>query len=179
MADKEITVSVPEDRVPEFYLWFAAFLAAEPGTPPPSARGGRRHRTRSVHHHDEPQAWSAQDAEQAMWLYRKLAPPARQLFDLLAASPGARFGGEDIARRLALEKGAHGVAGILAWPGRYSRHLRRELPIATEGRADGGTDYYMEPELAALFTAARDEGDEHLGGHRDGPRRGGPRRGRA
>jgi hypothetical protein len=30
------------------------------------------------------------------------------------------------------------------------------LPIATEGRADGGTDYYMDPEIAQLFTSARD-----------------------
>jgi hypothetical protein len=43
------------------------------------------------------------------------------------------------------------VAGILAWPGRYCRHLDRALPIATEGRDDGGTDYYMEPAVAALF----------------------------
>jgi hypothetical protein len=154
MADKQVTVAVPEERVPEFYAWFASFLAAPPGAAPPFAGGGprgpRRHR-----HHAQAQAWSAQDADQAAWLYHKLAPQARELFDLLAGRPGARFGGEDIAKRLNLEKGAHGVAGILAWPGRYSRHLERTLPIATEGRADGGTDYYMEPELAELFSAAR------------------------
>ena len=43
-----------------------------------------------------------------------------------------------------------GVAGILAWPGRYCRKLGRELPIATEGRDDGGTNYYLQPEVAAL-----------------------------
>ncbi len=154
MADKEVTVAVPEDRVPEFYSWFAAFLAAEPGTPPPSpGRGGRG--PRGARRHSEARAWSAGDADQAAWLYGKLAPPARELFDLLADAPGARFGGEDIAKRLRLEKGSHGVAGILAWPGRYSRHLDRALPIATEGRPDGGTDYYMEPDVAALFAAAR------------------------
>jgi hypothetical protein len=47
--------------------------------------------------------------------------------------------------------------GVLAWPGRYSRHLRRILPIATDGRADGGTDYYMEPDVAALFATARSQ----------------------
>jgi Family of unknown function (DUF6416) len=154
MADKQVTVAVPEERIPEFYAWFASFLAAEPGAPPPLAGGGRRgsggHR-----HHGQSQAWSAQDADQAAWLYSKLAPQARELFDLLAGTPGARFGGEEVAKRLKLEKGAHGVAGILAWPGRYSRHLDRTLPIATEGRPDGGTDYYMDPELAELFTAAR------------------------
>jgi hypothetical protein len=158
MADKQVTVAVPEERVPEFYSWFAAFLAAEPGTPPPF--GGRgRHGPRGRWHHGEASAWSAVDADQAAWLYRKLAPPARELFDLLLDAPGERFGGEQIAKRLGLEKGAHGVAGILAWPGRYSRHLNRALPIATEGRADGGTDYYMDPEIAALFGPARTETD--------------------
>jgi hypothetical protein len=158
MADKQVTVAVPEARVPEFYAWFAAFLAAEPGTPPPS--GGRgRHGSRGLHRHTEAGAWSADDADQAAWLYRRLAPPARELVDLLSDSPGERFAGELIAKRLGLEKGAHGVAGILAWPGRYSRHLDRVLPIATEGRADGGTDYYMEPDTAALFAAARSRGD--------------------
>jgi hypothetical protein len=154
MADKQVTVAVPEERVPEFYAWFASFLAAQPGAAPPFAGGGPRG-SRSHRHHGRAQAWSAHDADQAAWLYHKLAPQARELFDLLAGSPGARFGGEDIAKRLKLEKGAHGVAGILAWPGRYSRHLDRALPIATEGRADGGTDYYMEPGLAELFTTAR------------------------
>jgi hypothetical protein len=165
MADKQVTVAVPEERVPEFYSWFATFLAAEPGAPPPSwGRGGRG--PRGLRHHGEARAWSADDADQAAWLYGRLAPPARELFDLLADAPGQHFAGEDIAKRLGLEKGAHGVAGILAWPGRYSRHLDRVLPIATDGRADGGTDYYMEPDVAKLFTAAR---------NRPRPRRGGGR----
>jgi hypothetical protein len=170
MADKQVTVAVPEERVPEFYAWFASFLAAEPGAPPPLAGGGRRG-SRGHRHRNEAQAWSAQDADQAAWLYRKLAPQARELFDLLADSPGGRIGGEEIAKRLKLEKGAHGVAGILAWPGRYSRHLDRALPIATEGRADGGTDYYMTPELAELFTAARATPPNGPAGRHRRPRR--------
>jgi hypothetical protein len=154
MADKQVTVAVPEERVPEFYAWFAAFLAAEPGTPPPLSGRGRRG-PRGRHPHGNAEAWSADEADQAAWLYHKLAPPARELFDLLADAPGERIGGEQVAKRLNLDKGAHGVAGILAWPGRYSRHLGRVLPIATEGRADGGTDYYMEPDVAALFRGAR------------------------
>jgi hypothetical protein len=145
MADKQVTVSVPEERVPEFYVWFAAFL---------EGRGGRRGRgLRHPHHEAAP--WSADDAGQARWLYGKLAPPARALFDLLVDAPGERFAGNDIAARLGLEKGAHGVAGILAWPGRYTRKLGREFPIATAGRPDGGTDYFMEPDVAAVFAEAR------------------------
>jgi hypothetical protein len=29
------------------------------------------------------------------------------------------------------------------------------LPIVTDGRPDGGTDYYMEPNIAELFAAPR------------------------
>lgn len=157
MADKQITVAVPEERVPEFYVWFASFLAAEGGGPGPPW-GGRRGGRRGGPHHGvrEPLPWSAADGEQAAWLYGKLAPPARALFDELIDAPGQRRPGNEIAARLGLEKGAHGVAGILAWPGRYSRKLSRELPIATEGRPDGGTDYYMEPAIAELFAAARE-----------------------
>ena len=167
MADKQVTVAVPEERVPEFYVWFAAFLEAEPGAEP-RWRGPSRRGSRGSRHGGEPRAWSVDDAgPQAAWLYGRLAPPAGALFDLLIDAPGARFGGEDIAKQLGLEKGAHGLAGLLAWPGRYSRHLGRVLPIDTEGRADGGTDYYMEPDTAALFSAARAEAK--------GPRRGGTR----
>jgi hypothetical protein len=164
MADKQITVAVPEERVPEFYAWFADFLTADPGTAPSRERGRRGHPGRR--HRSEASAWSMDDADQAAWLYRKLAPPARELFDLLVDAPGERFGGEMIARRLRLEKGAHGVAGILAWPGRYSRHLDRVLPINTEGRADGGTDYYIDPDTAAIFEAARERADAQGRGQR-------------
>jgi Family of unknown function (DUF6416) len=156
MADKQVTVAVPEERVPEFYAWFAAFLAAAPGTVPQLSGRGRRG-PRGARQGQTARPWSASDAEQATWLYRKLAPPARELFDVLAENPGNRIGGEQLARRLQLDKGSHGVAGILAWPGRYSRHLNRVLPIATEGRDDGGTDYYMDADTAALFQAARNE----------------------
>ena len=153
MADKQVTVAVPEERVPEFYVWFASFLAAEAGGPLP--RGGPWGRGRGPRMTHAAEAWSAQDADQAVWLYAKLAPPARELLDLLIDAPGERFSGNDVAACLRLEKGAHGVAGILAWPGRYSRKLGRELPIATAGRDDGGTDYFLEPAVADLFAAAR------------------------
>jgi hypothetical protein len=164
MADKQITVAVPEERVPEFYVWFAGFLAGAPGAgpgvppagPPWRGRGGPHGGRGRDRMFGEPAAWSADDGDEAAWLYGKLAEPARALFDLLIDAPGERRAGNEIAAALGLEKGAHGVAGILAWPGRYSRKLARELPIATEGREDGGTDYYMDPAVAEIFATARE-----------------------
>ncbi len=156
MADKPVTVEVPEDRVPEFFLWFAAFLASPPGSGPP--RGGRRGRGRGhfgpYGDHDR-RAWSEADFDDARWLYGRLSDPARELFELLIATPGERHSGNEVAARLGLEKGAHGLAGILAWPGRWCSKLGLEFPITTTARDDGGTDYAMEPEIAALFVRAR------------------------
>ncbi|HEX3873792.1 MAG TPA: DUF6416 domain-containing protein [Solirubrobacteraceae bacterium] len=156
MADKQVTVPVPEARVAEFYAWFASFLSSEPGHGPGRGRGRGRDHGPGPHgprDHEEhtSEVWGQADGDRAAWLYARLAPTARELFDLLAAAPGERFAGNEVAARLRVDKGAHGVAGILAWPGRYSRRLGRALPIATEGRADGGTDYYMTTEVAALF----------------------------
>lgn len=163
MADKPVTVAVPEQRVPEFYLWFAHFLAATPGThwssapvPGPPRSGGRGPGDGPGRWgHAGPEPWTTADADAAQWLYRKFAPPARELLDLLLDEPGRRWSGNALAERLALEKGAHGVAGVLAWPGRYCRKLGRPLPIATEKREDGGTDYWLDSVPAALFAEAR------------------------
>lgn len=167
MADKQITVQVPEERVAEFYAWFAEFLSAPPGAFGPfRARRGGRAGHRGPHGSegfggsrgfgDEPSPWTEQDLEQARWIYPKLSAPARTLFDLLIDNPGERFSGNEIASRLTLEKGSHGVAGVLAWPGRWSRKVGRELPIDTEAREDGGTDFSMSTATAALFARARE-----------------------
>ncbi|HVP02482.1 MAG TPA: DUF6416 domain-containing protein [Solirubrobacteraceae bacterium] len=162
MADKQITVAVPEERVPEFYLWFAHFLSAPAGSEPPRhVRGGFGHGPRSRRHgppgfgRPERSAWTSDDVEEARWLYSRLSDPARELFDLLIDDPGARHAGNELASRLRLDKGAHGVVGILAWPGRWCSKLGREFPITTQAREDGGTDYSMSPELAELFGRAR------------------------
>lgn len=167
MADKPVTVAVPEERVPEFYAWFARFLAAPAAGVGGPWGGGARGWAPAA----EVRGWGDDDAESAAWLHRKLAPPARALVDLLADEPGRRWSGNELATRLHLDKGAHGVAGILAWPGRYCRKLGMASPITTEGRPDGGTDYWMDDDVSRLFVAAR--ADPNPRGHEHGP----PRRG--
>lgn len=152
--DKQLTVAVPEERVPEFYAWFARFLASEPGGP--FGAPGSRGRGRGWRWEGERRSWTAGDGEEAAWVYGRLSDPARALFDMLIDAPGQRVAGNEVARRLGLDKGAHGVAGILAWPGRWSAKLGRAFPIETVARDDGGTDYTMSPETAAVFAAARE-----------------------
>ena len=153
MADKTITVDVPQERVAEFYLWFAHFLQAPAGMAPP--RGPRGGFGRGWSGDAERPAWSAGDAELAHRLYHRLSPPAREMFDLLMDQPGEPISGNALAARLGLDNGAHSVAGILAWPGRWSRKLGRAFPIITEGREDGATDYRMDARTAAVFATAR------------------------
>ena len=100
-------------------------------------------------------AWSPDDVPSAQRLYQRLSPPAREMFDMLIDAPGVAVSGNEIASRLGLENGAHSVAGILAWPGRWSRKLGRAFPIITEGRDDGATDYRMDAVTAAVFAQAR------------------------
>jgi hypothetical protein len=163
MADKTVTVAVPEERVPEFYLWFAHFLASPAGSQPGPGGGAWSRRggpggfgRRGPGGDGDP--WTPEDAETAAWLRGRLAGPAGELFDLLAREPGRRWPGNALAEELGLQKGAHGVAGILAWPGRYCRKLGKALPIATARRDDGGTDYWMDEATAALFRPGRPAG---------------------
>ena len=157
MADKSITVDVPQERVAEFYLWFSHFLDAPAGTGPPRGpRGGFGRRPGGLGPDDAERApWSTDDMEAARRLYHRLSPPAREMFDILIDAPGEPVTGNDLAARLGLENGAHSVAGILAWPGRWSRKLGRVFPITTEGREDGATDYLMDAQTAAVFAKAR------------------------
>jgi hypothetical protein len=49
-----------------------------------------------------------------------------------------------------------GLAGVLAWPGRYLFKLGRVLPITVKPNPEGGSWYLMEPDVAELFEKARD-----------------------
>ena len=60
--DKQITIAVPEDRVPEFYAFYGRFLAAEGF----GRRGRRGHRGHGrCDHRSEESATEAQPATEA------------------------------------------------------------------------------------------------------------------
>ena len=79
------------------------------------------------------------------------------MFSLLIDNPEKEFTGEQIAEECGIPNGAHGVAGVLAWPGRHGAAIGRGLP--TEWREDPETleSFYSMPAMRAkMFKAARE-----------------------
>ena len=82
------------------------------------------------------------------------------MFSLLIDNPGEEYTGAQIAEACDIPNGAHGVAGVLAWPGRHGAAIGRGLP--TEWREDPETfeGYYWIPtDRAEVFKAAREKAE--------------------
>jgi len=60
--DKQITIAVPEDRVAEFYAFYARFLAGFPGR---RGRGRGHHRCGPHHRPDESTATTGSETQTA------------------------------------------------------------------------------------------------------------------
>ncbi|PNI10095.1 hypothetical protein CXX84_01035 [Arthrobacter sp. AFG7.2] len=150
----DITVPVPDDRVPEFYQFFGMWLGGSSALPggtiqtfPEDSKeaGKRRH-------------WTGldEDREDAEKLWSKLTSRAKGLYNLMIDAPGIKFTGDQIAKELNIANGASGVRGVLAWPGRYCWNMNRRLPQRWKDGEDGAPSaYWMEPDVAALFKAVR------------------------
>jgi hypothetical protein len=149
----DITVPVPEDRLPEFYQFFGAWLAGSPSIA--AAQIGQ-----SVGNSDaEVTPWGSIDDDlglaQVVW--GKLSERAKAMFSLLMEHPGKKVDGETIAATLDIPNGKYGVAGVLAWPGRHCYAVGRSLPVRYEdGPVGGSANYWIDQSLADLFGKARD-----------------------
>ena len=142
----DITVKVPEDRVPEFYSLVGSWLAGE--------LGEEQGATPSV----PASEWtnSEEDVALARLVWGKLSPRAKALFSLLMDNPGVKVSGEELADTLDIPNGKYGVAGVLAWPGRHSAAVNRTLPCKYEdGPVGGSASYWMESDIAELFQEVR------------------------
>ncbi len=78
------------------------------------------------------------------------------MFALLMDNPDQEYTGDQIAQAVNIPNGARGVAGVLAWPGRYAAAIGREPPASwredqetLEGR------YYMPFKRTRVFKTAR------------------------
>lgn len=155
MTTTDITVAVPDERVPEFYQYFGLWLAGSLSlaTLPPEGSAG-------ISEGPQFKPWEnlESDLEDAALLWEKFSRPARAMFGLLIENPGKEFTGGQIAEAVDISNGAHGVAGVLAWPGRYGKAIGRGLP--SFWRVDHETMesfYSMSKERADLFRAAREK----------------------
>lgn len=155
----DITVPVPEERTAEFYQFFGLWLA---GSLNVSHSLGRAPAEAS-----EPPAtpqkvtsWGTteQDYADAEALWKKYSANARKMFSLMIDDPDTKYTGEEIAEACGIPNGAHGVAGVLAWPGRHGAAIGRGLPTEWAEDEDAGTSYYWIPEeRAAMFWTVREK----------------------
>lgn len=158
----DVTVKVPEDRLVEFYGMHAAWLSS-----PPRALAlsdtldvERNHLAQvapsAVENTDDRQPWLDADVALAAKLWNKFSGPAKALFSKLIEEPDRQFTGKELAEMLNIPNGHSGVAGVLAWPGKYCKEENRELlwkfayPVEDEPVV-----YWMTPEMAALLREAR------------------------
>jgi hypothetical protein len=144
----DVTVKIPEARVAEFYGLVGRWLAGELLDPAPQSAG-----TEAL----VPAEWSDTDEDAALArdIWAKLSPRARAMFTMLMEAPGRRVSGEEIAEALDIPNGKYGVAGVLAWPGRFCAAVNKPLPCRyADGPVGGSASYWMDDTVARLFTRA-------------------------
>lgn len=154
----DITVPVPDDRIAEFYLFFGLWLGGSLTLP----EGGSQILPEASRDSGQRRNWtgSDEDREDAEKLWSKMTSRAKGFYNLLIDAPGTVFTGNQIAKELSIPNGANGVAGVLAWPGRYCLNMNRRLPQHWKDGEDGAPSvYWMDAEVAALFAAVRSDLD--------------------
>ncbi|WP_067830541.1 DUF6416 domain-containing protein [Actinomadura kijaniata] len=142
----DVTVKVPEERLAEFYAMYARWLAGPEAREEAEGSGGR-----------ELAEWTAADVDLAEEVWEKFSGTAKTLFSVLIDEPERRFTGDELARMLHIEKGRHGIAGVLGWPGRHCAAVGRHYCWYWEHGDDGApVMYWMTDEVAGLFGRVRD-----------------------
>lgn len=143
----QVTFEIPEPLLGQFYMAVGAVL--------------KRAQLESAKEETEPRLreWGthAFDDDQAQMAWRKFSPRAQAVFSLLMDNPGIAMPADDIAAKIGLTNGRHGLAGVVAWPSRQCAELGLMPPFRFDNSAapnEAGT-YWMDPETAELFTAVR------------------------
>jgi hypothetical protein len=146
----ELSFEVPDRLLGHIYIAIGAVL--KQGQPSTTAE-------EEPHLHD----WGgteafADEAELADMAWRKFSPRAHAVFALLMENPGVAMQADEIAVKIGLANGRHGLAGVVAWPSRQCAEMGRTPPFRYESPpAPGETgSYWMDPRTAQLFVAARE-----------------------
>ncbi len=151
-----LTVAVPTQRLADFHFNHARWLEQhELGAEDEALPGGP-----GAPADDVMTEWGAEPGDEApaKLLWKKLSPTAQAILEILMAEPGKEYSGDQLAERLGVKNGKYGVAGALAWPGRYSYAMQRKHPVRYREASDGQARYRLEPAAAELFRAAAVEG---------------------
>jgi hypothetical protein len=135
----DVTVKVPQSRIPAFYARVGEWLSDDAVEGPAA-----------------PQPWGDDDIALARELLSKLSPPAHRIFDVLGTSAGQKYSADELAATCNIQNGKYGIAGTLAWPGRYCRGFGRVMPIEAATADAEATSYWMERSVALLFARARE-----------------------
>jgi hypothetical protein len=108
----------------------------------------------------EPHEWGTEafDSELAIMAWRKFSPRAQTAFSLLMDNPGVAMSADEIAAKIGLANGRHGLAGVVAWPSRQCADMGLTPPFRFGNPvAPGDTgSYWMDPQTAQLFIMARE-----------------------
>jgi Family of unknown function (DUF6416) len=140
----EVTFEVPERLLGQFY----------------TAVGFVLKRAQEGEHGPDMQDWDlmAFDDDLAKVVWRRFSPRAQAVFSVLMDNPGEAILADELADKIGLANGRHGLAGVVAWPSRQCAEVRR-VPLfryeAAEKPGESGA-YWMDPRTAKLFLAARD-----------------------
>jgi hypothetical protein len=140
----EVTFEVPERLLGDFYTAVGAVLKG----------------AQLANREPEVLDWDvmAFDDELAKMVWRKFSPRAQAVFSVLMDNPGEAIPADELAAKIGLANGRHGLAGVVAWPSRQCAEVHR-VPLFRYETAEkpGQTGaYWMDPRTAKLFLAARD-----------------------
>lgn len=139
-----VSVSVPEQRLPEFYEMFGRWLSTNGSV---NAQAGWIN--------GDP--WTDDDGTAALALYRTISPAARAIVDFWVSQHGQWTTGDETAAAVGVN-GPRGVAGSLSSIGKAASRMKRALPFEYEPGEPGTSGrYQIKPAVAALFEAARRE----------------------
>jgi hypothetical protein len=148
----DVTVKVPEDGLVEFLQLHLDWLKNRTqGLSTPNSDASDRAAQVGLQH------WSQDDGGLAGEIWRKLTEPAKRFVSILVDNPGRPFSGDEIAERLGLSNGKHGVAGLLGTPVSHCKAANRERLWSSDSPDGELKRYWITPENAALFRAARDD----------------------
>jgi hypothetical protein len=151
MALVEIKIMIEEQRIAEFYSMYGVWMGGDAATKG-SVGGANVASSLQL----LPWADSEEDLGLAQDLWAKLPERAKSMFGLLLDSPGKKVSAAAIGSSLEIPHGISGVAGVLAWPGRYSAGMGKQLPVQKEdGELGKGANYWIEEDIAELFNKAR------------------------